>query len=235
MLDYKDMKTADDQARSPLEDVPSLENAQRPSRRNAPRRFCLGAVVGAILLAVALGAGLGAGLKKKSGNAHPSLASTSSLSPNGSDRNVQVPPASNFILRGQQVLAQEPATTRYYDFVLEQRNGAPDGFNKTMLVVNGEFTRVFAGEWRPRRTQIPLPAGMYPGPTIEVNSDDRIVVNVTNLMPNATAVRVHDFKKVDLFALGRSSFALRLDSLARTVPARHALLRRYKRSHSGGQ
>ncbi|KWU44544.1 hypothetical protein RHOSPDRAFT_17827 [Rhodotorula sp. JG-1b] len=163
------MKTADDQARSPLEDVPSLENAQRPSRRNAPRRFCLGAVVGAILLAVALGAGLGAGLKKKSGNAHPSLASTSSLSPNGSDRNVQVPPASNFILRGQQVLAQEPATTRYYDFVLEQRNGAPDGFNKTMLVVNG----------------------MYPGPTIEVNSDDRIVVNVTNLMPNATAIHWH--------------------------------------------
>lgn len=230
MLDYGDLKTADDQTRSPLEDVPSLENAQRPSRRNPLRRFCLGAVVGAILLAIALGAGLGVGLKKKSSSAHPSLASMSS---DGSDRNVQVPPASNFVLRGQQALAQEPATTRYYDFVLEQRYGAPDGFNKTMLVVNGGFTRVFAGEWRPRRTQIPLPAGMYPGPTIEVNSDDRIVVNVTNLMPNATAVRIHAFR-ADRLRSRDSPSAFRLDPLARTVPARYALLRRYKWSHPGG-
>ena len=216
--------------RRTLEDVPSLENAQRPSRRNPLRRFCLGAVVGAILLAIALGAGLGVGLKKKSSNAHPSLASMSS---DGSDRNVQVPPASNFVLRGQQALAQEPATTRYYDFVLEQRYGAPDGFNKTMLVVNGGFTRVFAGEWRPRRTQIPLPAGMYPGPTIEVNSDDRIVVNVTNLMPNATAVRIHAFR-ADRLRSRDSPSAFRLDPLARTVPARYVLLRRYKWSHPGG-
>ena len=216
--------------RRTLEDVPSLENAQRPSRRNPLRRFCLGAVVGAILLAIALGAGLGVGLKKKSSNAHPSLASMSS---DGSDRNVQVPPASNFVLRGQQALAQEPATTRYYDFVLEQRYGAPDGFNKTMLVVNGGFTRAFAGEWRPRRTQIPLPAGMYPGPTIEVNSDDRIVVNVTNLMPNATAVRIHAFR-ADRLRSRDSPSAFRLDPLARTVPARYVLLRRYKWSHPGG-
>lgn len=140
MLDYKDLKTADEQARSPLENDPSLENAQRPLRRNALRRFCLGAVVGATLLAVALGAGLGVGLKKKSSNAHSSLASTLS-SPNGSDRRVQVPPASNFVLRGQQALAQEPAMIRYYDFVLERRYGAPDGFNKTMLVVNGDSSR----------------------------------------------------------------------------------------------
>lgn len=29
---------------------------------------------------------------------------------------------------------------------------------------------------------------MYPGPPIEANVEDRIVVNVTNLMPNATTV-----------------------------------------------
>lgn len=29
---------------------------------------------------------------------------------------------------------------------------------------------------------------MFPGPTIEANVDDRIVVNVTNKMPNATYV-----------------------------------------------
>lgn len=145
MMGYKDLKTADDETKSPLEDVHSLENAPRPPRHNALRRFYLGAVVGAILLAIALGAGLGVGLKKKSSQAHPSLASTSSSSPDGSDRDVQVPPASNFVLRGQQALAQEPARTRYYDFVLEQRSGAPDGFQKTMLVVNGKSSR-FQGE-----------------------------------------------------------------------------------------
>ena len=55
-------------------------------------------------------------------------------------------------------------TTRTYDFVVEERMGAPDGVQKHMLVVNGQ----------------------YPGPTIEANSGDRIVVNVTNKMPNST-------------------------------------------------
>ncbi|KZT65204.1 multicopper oxidase [Daedalea quercina L-15889] len=66
-------------------------------------------------------------------------------------------------------LVGEPATTRYYEFVVEEAMGAPDGVEKLMLVVNG----------------------MYPGPTIEANVDDRIVVNVTNLMPNATAIHWH--------------------------------------------
>ena len=33
-----------------------------------------------------------------------------------------------------------------------------------------------------------MKAGQFPGPTIEANVDDRIVVNVTNKMPNATYV-----------------------------------------------
>ncbi|KAH9927903.1 Cupredoxin [Epithele typhae] len=54
--------------------------------------------------------------------------------------------------------------TRTFDFVVEERVGAPDGVDKTMLVVNGQ----------------------YPGPTIEVGADDRVVVNVTNKLPNST-------------------------------------------------
>lgn len=42
--------------------------------------------------------------------------------------------------------------------------GAPDGVEKLMLVVNGQ----------------------YPGPTIEANPEDRILVNVTNKMSNPT-------------------------------------------------
>ena len=61
-------------------------------------------------------------------------------------------------------VAGQPPQTRTYDFVVEERLGAPDGTQKLMLVVNGQ----------------------YPGPTIEVNADDRIVVNVTNRLPNST-------------------------------------------------
>ncbi|KZT04954.1 multicopper oxidase [Laetiporus sulphureus 93-53] len=66
-------------------------------------------------------------------------------------------------------MVDETTTTRYYDFVVEEGTGAPDGVEKTMLVVNG----------------------LYPGPTIEANTGDRIIVNVTNKMVNATAIHWH--------------------------------------------
>ncbi|KAI0356871.1 hypothetical protein OH77DRAFT_1399973 [Trametes cingulata] len=66
-------------------------------------------------------------------------------------------------------IANAAPTTRTYDFVVEERKGSPDGVEKHMLVVNGQF----------------------PGPTIEANAGDRIVVNVTNKMPNATAIHWH--------------------------------------------
>ncbi|KAI0705390.1 multicopper oxidase [Earliella scabrosa] len=66
-------------------------------------------------------------------------------------------------------IANAQATTRSYNFVVEERMGAPDGFEKLMLVVNGQ----------------------YPGPTIEANTGDRIVVNVTNRMSNSTSIHWH--------------------------------------------
>lgn len=66
-------------------------------------------------------------------------------------------------------MVDEAPTTRHYDFVVEEAIGAPDGVEKLMLVVNGQF----------------------PGPTIEANAGDRIVVNVTNKLPNATAIHWH--------------------------------------------
>ncbi|BGP57007.1 hypothetical protein JCM8202_004558 [Rhodotorula sphaerocarpa] len=123
-----------------------------------------------VVLAVALGAGLGAGLKKKSGDKRSANGdAAASTATAGATSAANVVPLQNAFLRGQNAMASEPATTRYYDFVLEQRNGAPDGFRKSMLVVNG----------------------MYPGPPIEANVEDRIVVNVTNLMPNATTIHWH--------------------------------------------
>ncbi|KAH9934151.1 Cupredoxin [Fomitopsis serialis] len=68
-------------------------------------------------------------------------------------------------------LVNEPPTTRYYDFAVEEAMGAPDGVEKLMLVVNG----------------------MYPGPTIEANVDDRIVVNErTNYYDGTDAITQWD-------------------------------------------
>ncbi|KAI0752747.1 multicopper oxidase [Daedaleopsis nitida] len=66
-------------------------------------------------------------------------------------------------------IVNEAPRTRTYAFVVEERMGAPDGVEKPMLVVNGQ----------------------YPGPTIEANAGDRIVVNVTNMMPNSTSIHWH--------------------------------------------
>ncbi|KAF8601046.1 hypothetical protein BDV93DRAFT_524949 [Ceratobasidium sp. AG-I] len=65
------------------------------------------------------------------------------------------------------VITDKP-TTRYYDFTITQEEGAPDGFYRQMLVVNGQ----------------------YPGPTIEANEGDTIIVNVTNNLPT-TGTSLH--------------------------------------------
>ncbi|QRW24035.1 Multicopper oxidase [Rhizoctonia solani] len=53
-------------------------------------------------------------------------------------------------------------TTREYNWTISMREGAPDGFYRQMLVVNGQ----------------------YPGPTIEANEGDTIIVNVKNKLPH---------------------------------------------------
>ncbi|KAF8750790.1 Ferroxidase laccase [Rhizoctonia solani] len=53
-------------------------------------------------------------------------------------------------------------TTREYNWTISMRVGAPDGFYRQMLVVNGQ----------------------YPGPTIEANEGDTIIVNVKNKLPH---------------------------------------------------
>ena len=49
---------------------------------------------------------------------------------------VKAPPSSSFFLNG--LKGQRPQT-RYYNFVVSEMNGAPDGVTKPMLVVNGKF------------------------------------------------------------------------------------------------
>lgn len=77
-------------------------------------------MVGIVVLALALGLGLGLGLKK----------------------NHYVTTNSTFLLDPSFDVFTTTTTTRYYEWVIEEMTGAPDGFERTMLVVNGEGTRI---------------------------------------------------------------------------------------------
>jgi FtsP/CotA-like multicopper oxidase with cupredoxin domain len=120
-----------------------------------------------VVLALALGLGLGLGLKK-----------SSSLS--------YVTTNSSFLLDPSFVVTSTP-TTRYYEFVISEAVGSPDGVQRTMLVVNST----------PRysiHNDDPTDIGIldqFPGPLIEVNSGDELVVNVYNQLPNGTTIHWH--------------------------------------------
>lgn len=81
--------------------------------------YIVGGVVAGVIIAVALalGLGLGLGLKKDSTN--------------------YVTTNSSFLLDPTFSITSTP-TTRYYEWVVEEMTGSPDGFERTMLVVNGE-------------------------------------------------------------------------------------------------
>lgn len=58
----------------------------------------------------------------------------------------------------------QPPTARYYTFNISQSYHSPDGVNKSMFLINS----------------------LYPGPTIEANTHDRIIITVHNLLNEST-------------------------------------------------
>ncbi|KAF8607356.1 hypothetical protein BDV93DRAFT_520227 [Ceratobasidium sp. AG-I] len=78
------------------------------------------------------------------------------------------PVLSQLTLASDFVITNVPAT-RTYDWVVSTITGAPDGYYRPMLVVNGQ----------------------YPGPTIEANDGDTIIVNVQNDMSLGTTIHWH--------------------------------------------
>ena len=135
-------------------------SAARIAGRPVVRRPVVIAAVAStiVVLALALGLGLGLGLKH-----HHSSSTTSGLADGTGDLAIASTPDANAAFMSTAMVNDAP-TTRSYNFVLEERRGSPDGMEKPMLVVNGQF----------------------PGPTIEANTGDRVVVNVTNKMSNTT-------------------------------------------------
>ncbi|KAF7539416.1 hypothetical protein G7054_g2196 [Neopestalotiopsis clavispora] len=64
---------------------------------------------------------------------------------------------------------QAPPQERHYDWTILEKEGNPDGVFKSMMTINGQF----------------------PGPLIEANEGDTIIVNVNNRATNATAIHWH--------------------------------------------
>ncbi|KAG0041838.1 hypothetical protein BGZ83_001242 [Gryganskiella cystojenkinii] len=76
---------------------------------------------------------------------------------------------SQFILGKNTFTISDTPTTRYYDWTIFQQDIAPDGLMRPMLLVNG----------------------MFPGPLVEANTGDRIVVKVTNQLNVGTSLHWH--------------------------------------------
>ncbi|KAK9797568.1 hypothetical protein SCARD494_03397 [Seiridium cardinale] len=62
-----------------------------------------------------------------------------------------------------------PSQERHYDWTVLEKEGNPDGVYKSLMTINGQF----------------------PGPLIEANEGDTIIVNVHNRATNATAMHWH--------------------------------------------
>lgn len=99
----------------------------------SPRRpwFRIVVVVAAVVAVVALALGLGLGLGLKDNH---SQAAQSNPSATPTAAPLQSQPPSNFVLNK---LIGQPPQTRVFNFTLSQVQGAPDGFSRPMLVVNG--------------------------------------------------------------------------------------------------
>jgi FtsP/CotA-like multicopper oxidase with cupredoxin domain len=119
-------------------------------------------IVGCVAIVLSLGLGLGLGLGLKKRNENESTAL-----PNTRPSILQDP--QEYILDPNWDLTA-PNTTRYYVFnITEIPDGAPDGVPKLMFLVNGKF----------------------PGPVIEGNQGDRVVVQVNNFMTIPTSIHFH--------------------------------------------
>lgn len=98
--------------------------------------FLIAATTTTFVLALALGLGLGLGLRHHHSN---TTSNDSITSPPTSALPLLTPQTSHNFVVGS-IAGQSPQDRRY-NFTVALANGAPDGVNKTMLVVNGTPSR----------------------------------------------------------------------------------------------
>ncbi|KAF2669115.1 hypothetical protein BT63DRAFT_401225 [Microthyrium microscopicum] len=154
-----------------MSDTTDIKASTLPTARKSrfSRLCCCILLVAAfiVVLGLALGLGLGLGLKHRTSTTESSPATGSSQASNQiqSWRRSTLDYALD--LSGWDFNA--PPTTRVYNFTASEIAAYPDGVNRTVLAINGQF----------------------PGPLIRINQGDRLVVHLTNHLPNATTLHWH--------------------------------------------
>ncbi|KAK4234026.1 multicopper like protein [Achaetomium macrosporum] len=157
---------------------PAATNTKSPPRSRPSVLLIVGSIIAFILLSLALGLGLGLGLGLRyhisaGGSSSTPTTSGTPLPGSGADPNARLEDwrldPNHYVLNMSWDTHAAP-TTRHYDFVITEGRGGPDGVVRDMLFINGKF----------------------PGPLVEANMGDRLIVNVTNkLRANATSIHWH--------------------------------------------
>lgn len=137
-----------------------------------------------VILALSLGLGLGLGLKHHTSESASSQNVTSSTAtstahqptatapPSSAGQSTDIPSwrrdPSEYVLDMSWDLNAAP-TTRVYNLTVSNITAAPDGVFRYIFAINGQF----------------------PGPVIEVNEGDRVLINVTNELLEPTTMHWH--------------------------------------------
>jgi FtsP/CotA-like multicopper oxidase with cupredoxin domain len=131
------------------------------TKKRWTNRRTIVALVAIVVLALALGLGLGLGLKHRS-------SSTELLNTKPSESWRRNP--EEYVLSNNFTTSAGNATIRSFTLNLtEKADGAPDGVVRKLLLINDQF----------------------PGPVIEANEGDRLVVQVNNFMSIPSAIHWH--------------------------------------------
>jgi FtsP/CotA-like multicopper oxidase with cupredoxin domain len=180
-----------------------LHTHEKPHHRTYPLSiFQILVIIGIVFICLALGLGLGLGLGFGLKNSSPSpqlRGNTSSGNFNyssfyGIPQNLPIIPFGNLTNVAELNLEglgtngvdtpfslSDPPTTRLFSFNITQALASPDGYQKPMIVINGTLMVLKS-----------VDEGQFPGPLIQANVGDTIVVNVINSMTNwSTAVHWH--------------------------------------------
>lgn len=156
----------------------SYKPAFKSSRTTRKKRtwVCLGGII--VVLALALGLGLGLGLHHSSSTSSDATSSASSdvsAPGNSSDisttinRTALLGDQDRWLLSNRNFEISSTPQTRTFNWTLSEVNAAPGALTKPMIVVNG----------------------MSPGPVLEGNLGDRLIINVLNNMTNETTIHWH--------------------------------------------
>ena len=154
----------------------------KPSPSRSRRRWrCLAGIIVILALALGLGLGLGLGLHHSSSSSLDENSSTSSATGNvtapgnSSDittlltRDQLLGDQDRWLLSNRNFEISSQPQTRTFNWTLSEVNAAPGALIKPMIVING----------------------MSPGPVLEANLGDRLIINVFNNMTNETTIHWH--------------------------------------------